>query len=279
MHSNVLQFHIGETGLNSDGSLKSIPFTITQPPAFSTFEQERVHIKQQLALAFRIFAKLGFEEGVAGHISIRDPEIKDSYWVNPFGKPFSRLRPSDLLWVSEKGEKLNTDAKGILGAGAFSLHASIHKHRANANAVTHAHSMFGRTFSTLGVPLLPITQDACAFYERHAIFSEFDGIPADTVIGHRIAETLGPLANGVIMQNHGLLTVGETLQESIFWFVSMDRCCHSQMLSMSTGLKPIAIAHDAASSARDLVGNPTMGWFSAQPMFEKAAEENPDVFL
>ncbi|KAJ3070850.1 hypothetical protein HDU98_006141 [Podochytrium sp. JEL0797] len=256
--SNVLTFQIGESGLNTDGSPKPIPFVVPKPPTFADPEEARRYTKTRLALAFRIFSKMGYEEGVAGHISVRDPIDPTSYWVNPFGKPFSKIKPSHLLWVSERGQKLG-GGDGILGAGAFSLHASIHRARSNANAVCHSHSMWGRAFSALAETVKPITQDACAFYERQALFNEFDGIPADTVIGSRMASTLGPLNHALIMRNHGLLTVGETLDESVFWF-------------------PVEIGHVAAGSARDLVGNQTMGWWSAQPMFETAADENPDVF-
>jgi ribulose-5-phosphate 4-epimerase/fuculose-1-phosphate aldolase len=61
-------------------------------PTFATAEEERVHRKQRLAAAFRLFAKYGYDEGVAGHITARDPERLDHFWVNPFGMPFARVK-------------------------------------------------------------------------------------------------------------------------------------------------------------------------------------------
>src|SRR5947209_3452572 len=58
-------------------------------PEFSSPEEERLHRKQRLAAGFRLFAKFGFEEGVAGHITARDPIEPDTFWVNPFGVPFA----------------------------------------------------------------------------------------------------------------------------------------------------------------------------------------------
>src|SRR5271156_7070027 len=72
------------------------------PPSFATVAEERLHRKQRLASAFRLFAKFGFSEGVAGHITVRDPEWTDHFWVNPFGMHFAHIRVSDLVMVKEK---------------------------------------------------------------------------------------------------------------------------------------------------------------------------------
>jgi hypothetical protein len=77
---------------------------IPRPPVFATVAEERLHRKRMLAAAFRLFARFGFDEGVAGHITARDPEQLDHFWVNPFGKHFSQIRTSDLILVNHRGE-------------------------------------------------------------------------------------------------------------------------------------------------------------------------------
>jgi hypothetical protein len=74
------------------------------PKEFATVEEERLHRKVQLAAAFRMFSKAGLDEGVAGHVTARDPEHTDSYWVNPFGMHFSLIKQSDLVRVNHAGE-------------------------------------------------------------------------------------------------------------------------------------------------------------------------------
>ena len=69
-----------------------------------TLEEERLYRKQRLAASFRLFGRFGFDEGIAGHITARDPEHLDHFWVNPFGMSFSLIRVSDLIRVNEKGE-------------------------------------------------------------------------------------------------------------------------------------------------------------------------------
>jgi ribulose-5-phosphate 4-epimerase/fuculose-1-phosphate aldolase len=76
---------------------------LAPPPTFATAEEERRHRKIHLAGAFRLFARFGFDEGVAGHITVRDPERADWFWVNPFGVHFSQIRASDLILVNDRG--------------------------------------------------------------------------------------------------------------------------------------------------------------------------------
>src|ERR1700679_3983836 len=97
------------------------------PPSFATVAEERVHRKQRLASAFRIFAKFGFSEGVAGHITARDPELQDHFWVNPFGMHFSQIRVSDLVLVNEDGKVVEGDRP--INEAAFAIHSRIHMSR------------------------------------------------------------------------------------------------------------------------------------------------------
>lgn len=162
---------------------------IPQMPVFETPEQERLHRKQRLAAAFRLFARFGFDEGVAGHITARDPEKPDHFWVNPFGMDFSQIRVSDLVLVNHKGEVVEGDMP--VNAAAFAIHSQVHAARPDCVAAAHAHSMYGKSWSSLGRLLDPITQDACAFYEDHSLFDDFTGVVLDVEEGQRIGHALG----------------------------------------------------------------------------------------
>jgi Class II Aldolase and Adducin N-terminal domain len=76
---------------------------MARPPVFGSSREEREHRKERLAAAFRLFSKFGFDEGVAGHITARDPEFTDTFWVNPFGMHFSLIKVSDLIRVDHTG--------------------------------------------------------------------------------------------------------------------------------------------------------------------------------
>jgi len=159
------------------------------PPKFASVEEERRHRKERLAASFRLFSKFGFDEGVTGHITARDPERTDHFWVNPFGVHFSQIRVSDLMLVNAKGEVV--EGKHPLNGAAFAIHSSVHHARPDVIAAAHSHSLHGKAWSSLGRLLDPITQDACAFFEDHAVFDDFTGVVYDTSEGERIARTLG----------------------------------------------------------------------------------------
>jgi len=248
-------------------------FKIPAVPKFATVEEERRHRKQRLAAAFRLFAKFGFDEGVAGHITARDPERTDHFWVNPFGVHFRQIRASDLILVNANGEVV--EGNRLVNIAAFAIHSSIHHARPDVVAAAHSHSLHGKVWATLGRLLDPITQDACAFFEDHVVFEDFTGVVHQTSEGERIAKALGN-HKAAILQNHGLLTVGETVDEAVWWFITMDRSCHAQLLAEAVG-KPILIARESALATRELVGTHQAGWFQFQPLWEMITQEQQDL--
>jgi ribulose-5-phosphate 4-epimerase/fuculose-1-phosphate aldolase len=135
--------------------------------------------------------------------------------------------------------------------------------------------MYGKSWSTLGRGLDPITQDACAFYKDHAVFDDYTGVVLATGEGDRIAQALGG-CKAVIVRNHGLLTVGQTVDEAVWWFVTMDRSCQSQLLAEAAG-KPVHIDDANALLTRGQVGSPTAGWFQFQPLWDWITRLEPDL--
>src|SRR5690606_23832776 len=111
------------------------------PAPFETVEDERTHRKAKLAGALRIFGRFGFGEGVAGHITVRDPEFPDHFWVNPFGMSFRHIRASDLILVNHAGEVVY--GAQPVNRAAFVLHAAVHEARPDVISAAHAHSPYG----------------------------------------------------------------------------------------------------------------------------------------
>lgn len=247
---------------------------LPKAPTFSNPADERCHRKERLAAAFRLFAKFGFDEGVAGHITARDPEKPDHFWVNPFGVHFSQIRVSDLILVNHMGEVV--EGSYPVNRAAFAIHSQVHAARPDVVAAAHAHSMYGKTWSSLGRLLDPLTQDACAFYDDHGLFADFTGVVYETSEGERIGKALGG-SKAVILQNHGLLTVGKTVDEAAWWFITMERTCQSQLLAEAAGT-PIPIGRESALLTRSQVGSEQAGWFQFQPMYHMIAREQPDLF-
>ncbi len=237
------------------------------------FEKERLERKQKLAAAYRLFSRFGFDEGVAGHITARDPELTDHFWVNPFGMHFGHIKVSDLILVNHEGGVVNSGQP--LNQAAFAIHSQVHAARPDVVAAAHTHSTYGRAWSTLGRPLDPITQDVCAFYEDHAVFDDYTGVVLDVEEGKRIAHSLGE-KKAVILRNHGLLTVGHSVDEAAWWFITMERSCQVQLLAEAAGT-PKRIDPEMAALTATQVGSHLAGWFSFQPLYQRIVKEQPDL--
>ena len=246
-----------------------------EQPTFESVDAERLHLKQRLAASFRLFGRFGFDEGVAGHITARDPEHADRFWVNPFGMNFKHIRVSDLICVDHSGAIIEGDL--ALNQAAFAIHSRIHHARPDVVAAAHAHSVHGKTWSAFRRPLEALTQDSCAFYNDHAVFDDFTGVVLETSEGDRIAEALGH-RKAAILSNHGNLTVGHSVDEAVFWFISMERTCQSQLMASSSKFEPRPIDPEQAKATGEFVGSHLAGWFSFQPLWDWITREEPDLF-
>jgi ribulose-5-phosphate 4-epimerase/fuculose-1-phosphate aldolase len=246
---------------------------VPSQPAEAPAEERQLQEKQRLAASFRIFARRGFDEGAAGHITVRDPVAPDTFWVNPFGLHFSKIRVSDLIRVDHAGEIV--EGQGFLNQAAFAIHSRIHAARPDVHAAAHSHSMFGKTWSSLGRLLDPISQDSCAFYEDHALFDDFNGVVLDPAEGDRIGDALGK-KKAIILQNHGLLTVGGHVGSAVFWYLLLERSCESQLMAEAAGT-PRLIRPEAARLTCEQIGSETAGIFSFEGLYQQLAVEEPDL--
>jgi ribulose-5-phosphate 4-epimerase/fuculose-1-phosphate aldolase len=240
---------------------------------FDSPEEDRLYRKQRLAAGFRLFSRFGFDEGVAGHVTARDPERPDHFWVNPFAMHFGHIRVSDLILVNHQGEVVEGDMP--VNTAAFVIHSQVHAARPDVVAAAHSHSVHGKAWSSLARLLDPITQDVCAFYEDHAVFDDYTGVVLDLEEGKRIAHALGD-NKAAILRNHGLLTVGHSVDEAVWWFITMERSCQAQLLASAAG-DPVLIDPEMARTTASQVGSHLAGWFSFQPLFDRIVREQPDL--
>jgi ribulose-5-phosphate 4-epimerase/fuculose-1-phosphate aldolase len=242
-------------------------------PQFATVEEERRHRKQRLAAALRLFGHFGFDEGAAGHITARDPERLDHFWVNPLAMNFKQIRVKDLILVNDQGDVV--EGTWPVNTAAFVIHSHVHEARPDVVSAAHSHSIYGKAWSSLRRPLDPLTQDACVFYNDHAVFDDYTGVVLDHEEGKRIATALGD-GKAAILSNHGLLTVGHSVDEAAWWFITMERTCQAQLLAEAAGTPVLIDAEQAAVTARQ-VGSHAAGWFSFQPLYDWIVAQQPDL--
>ncbi|KAJ7093397.1 arad-like aldolase/epimerase [Mycena belliarum] len=246
------------------------------PPVFATKLEEREFLKFRLAQALRIFGNRGYDEGVAGHITVRDPIRPDCFWVNPFGLHFKLIQPSDLLLVDHAGTILPESGQRdgpfrLLNTAAFMIHSAIHAARPDVLCAAHSHSPYGKAFSALGRTLDPISQDACAFHGDHVLYTQYNGIVLDEAEGAAITAALGP-AKAAILQNHGLLVATGTIEGTLHFYIAFERACQVQLLADTAAAgykgdkghdgKTVPINDAQAKETARIVGSEQAGWFS-----------------
>ncbi|KAK3069436.1 hypothetical protein LTR53_012219 [Teratosphaeriaceae sp. CCFEE 6253] len=201
------------------------------PPEFADKHEEREYLEGRLAAAFRIFGSRGFDEGVASHLTIRDPVSPDTMWINPFGTSFASMRRSDLVRVDYEGNVLVGGKHRLFNRAGILIHRGIYQARPDVICAAHWHSVYACAFSTLGIPLPITSQDACAFHNDLAS-SAFEAIVLEGNEGVHIAKALGQ-KKAIILQNHGLLTTADSVEATVFWYVSLEKLCHVHLMALA----------------------------------------------
>lgn len=251
----------------------SSPFPV---PEFTSPHLKRLWMLQHMAGALRVFARKGYTEGTAGHISIRDPVDPSTFWINPLAKHFALVKVSDMVHVNEDGQILNNHTSQgkprCVNMAGFKIHSTLHRARPDVWAACHTHSIYGKAYSAFGQPLEMISQDACTFYNIHTVYDDFGGVVLDEEEGEHIAKALGEKNRAIILKNHGLLTVGSTVDEAAYLFTLMERTCQAQLLVDAafngTGKKPALISHEAAEYTFRNTAHPDMLYTEFQPDYE-----------
>lgn len=266
-------YEVGERGTHNIAKGFVHPY---QKPVFKDKQLERQWAKQHMAAAFRVFARNGYAEGSAGHISIRDPVDTETFWINPLGKHFGLIKASDLVHCDEHGNILPDGNQVAINAAGFAIHSAIHKARPDVHAACHTHSIYGKSFSALGRPLDMINQDVLTFYNSHSVYTNFGGVALEAKEGIEIAKSLGN-GKGSILQNHGLITVGKTVDEAAYLFCLMERSCQAQLLAdaaLRPGEKLKIVPDEEAAYSEYVQGDSETLYTEFQPDFEMELEYN-----
>ncbi|KAJ5712554.1 hypothetical protein N7493_009022 [Penicillium malachiteum] len=236
-------------------------------PQFDSHAEKRQWQLEHMAGAFRVFAREGYAEGISGHISVRDPEFEDRFWINPLAVHFGLLKASDMICVNLDGDVVGGNKNGSINAAGFQIHSSVHRARKDVHAICHTHSVHGRAWSTFAKPLDMINQDVCYFYKAHSVYSDYRGIANAPSEGQRIAQSLGD-GKAVILMNHGLLTVGQTVDEAAFLFCLMERSCKIQLLVDRTELEKHIVSDEEAAYNFKMASTPECLYTEFQPHYQ-----------
>ncbi|HEX4017566.1 MAG TPA: class II aldolase/adducin family protein [Frankiaceae bacterium] len=277
------QAGMGTAASAGDGTEDAVARTmrLLAPARFDDVAAERRHRQERLAAGFRLLAHLGLTTGVAGHISARDPEHPERFWVNPLAVPFSAMRVRDLVLVDADGSVVEGDA--LVNAAAFAIHSSIHAANPRVVSACHSHAPWGRPWSATGRLIEATSQDACAFFGAQAVVPGFSGVVLGLDAGDRIAAaftaaSMGPAGVTVaVHMNHGHITIGESVDAAVFRFVLFEQMCQSQMRLEATGRSYHVLDDETAASTAEQVGSEYAAWLGFQSAYAEILARDPSV--
>jgi ribulose-5-phosphate 4-epimerase/fuculose-1-phosphate aldolase len=192
----------------------------------------------ELAAVYHVMNHLGWTDLINTHMSARVPGEPNHFLINNYGEMFDEITASSLVKMDMEGNVIG-GSEGKFNAAGFTIHSGVYKARPDANCVLHTHTRAGGGVSLLKKGIRPISQDALHVYDD-IVYHEY-GVPASV----EECEALGKsLANGggcVVLLNHGLLTLGETIAGSVMRLYMLERACELELIARQLDEPPVFI--------------------------------------
>lgn len=211
-------------------------------------------VRRDLAAAYRLAAQRGWDDTVYTHLSAAVPGEPGAYLINPFGARFDEIGASSLVKVNTRGEVIDGSGRPV-NPTAFTIHGTVHAARPDVECVIHLHTRWGVALSMLPGGLRPTSQWAMRLHGRlgrHA----YEGLALGADEQRRLVANLGAL-DGLILENHGTLTVGRSVAEAWMLMYLLERAAEAQLLAMAAGGGRVleASAETAALTLRQWIGD------------------------
>ncbi|MCP1195125.1 class II aldolase/adducin family protein [Acetobacter senegalensis] len=233
-------------------------------------------LREELAAAYRLMALFNMTDLVYTHLSVRLPGENHRYLVNPYGLLFEEITASSLVIVDADGQPRQETSWPVNPAG-FVIHSAIHRSRPDAACVMHSHTVAGMVVAAQDQKILPLNQMNIEFYGAVG-FHGYEGIAADDNLSER-ERLVRDLANhcGLILQNHGLLTVGATVAQAFYRMYYMEQACRIQIAAQATGM-PLHIPSEEKilRTKKQFDDDPDQGQLIWQALRRKLDREQPD---
>ncbi|MDB5964296.1 MAG: class aldolase/adducin family protein [Polaromonas sp.] len=210
----------------------------TQTQLRSEAEQQ---LRIDLAACYRLVDLYGMSDSILNHISARVPGKEMHFLINPFGMMYEEITASSLIKIDLDGQVIeNPNTSYTVNLPGYVIHSAIHGARHDVACVLHTHTPAGMAVSALECGLLPISQSAMRFAGSVG-YHDFEGVAVDTDERQRLVEHLGD-NDVMILRNHGLLAVGQTVAEAFVNIQRLERACQTQLLAMAAHSKLVAPA-------------------------------------
>ncbi|NKB58024.1 MAG: hypothetical protein GKS00_17005 [Alphaproteobacteria bacterium] len=200
-------------------------------PVPSQFSPEEWEARCDLAACYRLVDLYGWSDLFGTHISLRVPGT-EHFLLNPYGLLFGEITASSLIKVDQDGQVVG-EAEYPINPAGFTIHSAIHMSSYELNAVLHTHTRAGNAVACMKEGLLPYHQKALTLI-GFVSYHDYESVALDHSERERLVKDLGD-GRIMVLRNHGLLTVGETIAEAFFWMYRMEMACQYQVDLLSLG--------------------------------------------
>ncbi len=207
-------------------------------------EDETKQIRIDLAAAYRLIHRLGLDDSIYTHISVRLPDSHDRFLINPYGMRFEEVTASNLVTVDLDGRVID-DPLGLgINPAGFTIHSAVHAVRHDAICVLHTHTVAGVAVSCQKEGLLPLNQWSMQFTDRLA-YHDYEGIALDLDERERLVRDLGDKFV-MVLRSHGMLTCGRSVAEAFKLMHNLERSCRAQLAIQASGAEIVKLSDAVA---------------------------------
>jgi ribulose-5-phosphate 4-epimerase/fuculose-1-phosphate aldolase len=203
--------------------------------------------EQRVALAacYRLVAHFKWDDLIFTHISARVPGPEHHFLINPYGMFFDEITASSLVKVDWEG-KIKDDPVGMgVNEAGFIIHSCMHLARPEINCVIHTHTRAAVAVSAMKCGLLPISQHAMRV-QAEITYHDYEGVALYKDEQERMARDLGKQSKAMILRNHGVLALGETVREAFEIMYYLDCACQIQVDALAGGMHNVQLMSQEA---------------------------------
>jgi ribulose-5-phosphate 4-epimerase/fuculose-1-phosphate aldolase len=206
---------------------------VDAPSVRDRVSKEEWEMRCDLAAAYQLAAQFKWTDLIYTHFSARVPD-SPHLLINPYGLMFDEITASSLVKIDKDGNVVD-DPTGLgINYAGFVIHGCMHEARPEINCVIHTHTRAGIAVSAQKCGLLPISQHSLRVYSE-LTYHDYEGIALELDERPRMAANLGKKSKAMIMRNHGLLTLGDTVCEAFELMYYLDCACQIQVDALAGG--------------------------------------------
>ncbi|XP_037607997.1 alpha-adducin isoform X28 [Sebastes umbrosus] len=239
-----------------------------------SYDKGEKQLRCKLAAFHRLTDLFGWSELIYNHLTVRVSSDQERFLIVPFGLLFSEVTASSLVKINLQGEIVDRGSTNLgVNQAGFTLHSAIFASRPDVKCIVHIHTSAGAAVSAMKCGLLPISPEALSLGELS--YHDYQGILVDDEEGLTIQRNLGPTNKVLILRNHGLVSVGETVEEAFYYMHNLVTACEIQVRTLAGAGGPdnLVLLDPAKYKSRPRVPEPAGDGPSAHPNWKVGEQE------